>query len=173
MKPSETALILTVALALATSWVATGLGQQPPAPSPDLSPEHAAQMAKGLEVFKKNVGPVFVGRCVKCHGGEQTESEFDLTDRAKLLQGGAEGPVIVLGKSQESRLFRLIAHLEQPHTPEDGAKLSASDIAAIAAWIDFGAPYDKPLAGPDSDPTSCTRLAGDEAPRHLLSFPPL
>ena len=133
-------IFATTWLSLAGCWGVIGLGQEPPASAPKVSAEHAAQMAKGLEVFKKSVGPVFVGRCLKCHGGEKTESEFNLTDREKLLKGGAEGPAIVLGKSRESRLYKLIAHLEEPHMPEDGAKLSDTDIAAIAAWIDLGCP---------------------------------
>lgn len=151
-----------------------GLAQQPAgAPLEKVSAEHALQMAKGVEVFKKTVGPLLVGRCVKCHGGEQTESEFDLTDREKLLKGGTEGPAVVIGKGRESRLYKLVAHLEEPYMPEDGARLSETDLAAIASWIDWGAPYDKPLKGVDSDPTAWTRTAIDEARRDFWSFLPL
>ena len=42
-----------------------------------VSPEHAAKMAKGLDLFKKSVRPILTGRCLKCHGGESVESELD------------------------------------------------------------------------------------------------
>lgn len=159
---------------LSVAWIdgSISLGQQA-APDSKVSPEHAAQMAKGLELFKKRVGPVLVGRCVKCHGGEKTQSEFDLTDREKLLKGGSSGPVVSLGRSRDSQLFKVISHLEEPHMPENGAKLGDADIAAIADWIDLGAPYDKSLKGDDSDPTAWTRRTIDEARREFWSFLPL
>ena len=97
------------------------VGEEKPASTP-LSPEHAAQMVKGLDLFKKTVGPMLVGRCVRCHGGEKTEAEFDVTNREKLLKGGAEGPVWVpgSGKGEASRLYRVVAHLEEPFMPEGG-----------------------------------------------------
>src|SRR5262245_59287185 len=69
-------------------------------PSPAAEPvdaEHAAKMAAGLDLFKSTVRTVLTGRCLLCHGGEKTESEFDLSTREKLLVGGAEGAAIVPG----------------------------------------------------------------------------
>jgi cytochrome c553 len=138
-----------------------------------LDPQHAAKMAKGLEIFKEHVRPVLVGRCVKCHGGETTESELNLTTREGLLKGGAEGPAVVLGKAKESRLYKLTAHLEEPNMPEDGAKLPDTQIAHIATWIDLGAPYDRSLAAKEEDPLAWTSRTIDEERRKFWSFQPL
>jgi hypothetical protein len=137
-----------------------------------VDPDHVAKMAKGIELFKKHVGPIFVARCIKCHGGEATESEFDLTVREKLLKGGASGAAIVLGKSQESRLYKLVAHLEEPYMPEDGAKLAATDLAAIAAWIELGAPYDRSLLKKDEE-SDWTKTVIDASRRDFWSYLPL
>ncbi len=107
--------------------------------------EHAQQMAKGLELFKNSVGALLTEKCVKCHGGEKTKGDLDLTTRENLLKGGTDGAAIVPGKSKESKLVRLIAHTEEPHMPKKETALSADEVAKIAAWIDAGAPYDKPL----------------------------
>jgi len=57
----------------------------------DLPADHAEKMARGLELFRKEVGPLLQEHCVKCHGGEKTKGEFDLATREGLLRGGKEG----------------------------------------------------------------------------------
>src|SRR5260221_6139432 len=101
-------------------------------------PDHAQQMARGLDIFKKSVGPLLAEQCVKCHGGEKTKGEFDLTSRETLLKGGADGPAIVAGNSKESRMIRLLKHTEEPNMPSKAPQLSDADIAQVAAWIDAG-----------------------------------
>ncbi len=135
--------------------------------------EHAAKMAAGLDLFKTTVRGVLVGRCLLCHGGEKTESEFDLSTREKLLAGGAEGEAISPGNSSKSRLVKLINHTAKPHMPEKGAKLSEEAIAAVTKWIDLGAPYDKPLIEKNTDPNAWVKNQIDSAARQFWSFQPL
>jgi cytochrome c553 len=130
-------------------------------------------MAAGLKIFKREVRKILVARCVRCHGGEDTESAFELTTRERLLAGGEDGPVVVLGNGKASRLYKLIAHAEKPAMPADGAKLNKHAVAAIANWIDLGAPYDKPLISDDDDPLAWTRREIDVAAREFWSFQPL
>ena len=59
--------------------------------------------------------------------------KFDL-----LMKGGAHGPVIIPGKSGESRMILMLEGKVQPRMPFGGDPLSASDIAIIKAWIDSG-----------------------------------
>jgi mono/diheme cytochrome c family protein len=107
--------------------------------------DHAAQMARGLEVFKKQVKAILVERCVRCHGGKRTESGLDLTDRDRSLRGGENGPALLAGNAKDSLLYKLITRQREPYMPKGGKKLADSDIAAIATWIDCGAPYDQSL----------------------------
>ena len=102
-------------------------------------------MAKGLAIFKSDVRAALKQHCVKCHGGDKTRGDFDLTTRVGLLKGGDEGVSVIPGKSKQSRLLKLIAHEEKPFMPAKKPKLPSSVIAKIAQWIDLGAPYDKPL----------------------------
>ena len=57
----------------------------------DVAPDHAEKMARGLKLFKNGVGQMLKQHCVKCHGGEKTRGDFDITTREALLKGGSEG----------------------------------------------------------------------------------
>ena len=102
-------------------------------------------MAKGLAIFKSDVRAALKQHCVKCHGGDKTRGDLDLTTRAGLLKGGDEGVSVVPGKAKDSLLVKLIKHAEKPYMPAKKPKLPSSLIEKIVQWIDFGAPYDKPL----------------------------
>ncbi len=139
-----------------------------------LDPQHSRNMAEGRELFKRDVRQIFAGRCLKCHGGEETEGEFSLATRDALLIGGASGKAIDLKESQASLLLKLIRHEDEPVMPEDGAKLDQRQIDAIARWIELGAPYDKPFAAKqEEDPLAWTRRIVDDSARGFWSFQPL
>src|ERR1700687_1466785 len=79
-------------------------------PAPRTNVEHAAKMARGLEIFKEHVRPILLARCFRCHGGKSTEAEFSLTDREDALRGGQSGPAIVPGFAGRSLLYQLVTH---------------------------------------------------------------
>ena len=101
-----------LALLAATFLVCSAVTLIPAAdpPKEPVDPAHAKQRAAGLELFKKEVQQILVGRCVKCHGGEKTEGKFDLTTREGLLKGGETGIVAEAGKSKSSLLVKQIKH---------------------------------------------------------------
>ena len=113
--------------------------------APKVSEKHAAQMAKGLALFKSDVRMLLKQHCVKCHGGDKIRGDLDLTTRAGLLKGGEEGPSIIPGKSDESFLMTVLRHEEEPFMPAKADKLSPDALKKIADWINLGAPYDQPL----------------------------
>src|SRR5438552_13452644 len=168
----QTALVLGLGSALLFIWCTLASSAERAAKSslPAVPSDHAEQMAKGLEIFKKEVGPILAENCAKCHGGEKTKGEFDLTSREGLLKGGADGVDVVAGKAKESRLIRLLSHAEEPHMPSKAPKLSDEKIARIAAWIDAGAPYDKPLI---AKAEKKTRDKVTDEDRKFWSFQPL
>jgi cytochrome c553 len=139
-----------------------------------IDPDHAAKMAKGLDLFKKSVKPILMEQCVRCHGGKKTESEFDLTDRESLLKGGLHGAVVVPGKSKDSLLVKAIRHARDPFMPRNGKKLPDQAIEQIAAWIDLGAPYDDPLvAKADRKKSSWTQRVLEPEAKQWWAFEPL
>lgn len=132
--------------------------------------DHAAKMEKGLELFKSEVRGILKGHCIKCHGGEITKGEFDLTTREGLIKGGSQGPAVELGAGKESLLCKLISHADEPAMPDEAPKLPERAIASIERWIDLGAPYDKPLI--EDDPLTHGGTI-TEADRSFWSFRPL
>ncbi len=119
----------------------------PCAAAAPLPADHAEKMARGQEVFTRHVRPLLLERCVKCHGGDKTRGGLNLVTREALLKGGDDGAVLVPFDARASRLYRLTAHLDKPAMPppEQGARLTDAQIRHLAAWIDLGAPYDRPL----------------------------
>jgi hypothetical protein len=156
-------LLLCVGLVAFGGWAARTSGFEVPA-------DHAAQMARSLELFKGQVRGALTAHCLKCHGGEQSKGELDLTTREGLLRGGESGPVVVVGKPQESRLLQLIRHDDEPHMPAEGDKLPAETVEQFAAWIATGAAYDAPLV--DAAESLIGKKVGDEE-RQFWSFRPL
>jgi mono/diheme cytochrome c family protein len=134
--------------------------------------DHAAQMARGLEIFKQQVRPLLLDKCLRCHGSKKLESEFDLSDRDKLLRGGTAGAAIVPGSARDSLLYRLVTHTKEPHMPYNSRRLSDAALAQIAAWIDCGAPYDKPLVD-HAESNSWTKRTVPASARRHWAFQPL
>ncbi len=139
----------------------------------EFDPAHVEKMKEGIDLFKKQVRQVLTKSCVECHGGAEVESGLDLATRKGLIRGGSKGPAVVAGKSRDSNMWRFIAHKEDPKMPDGGDKLPDEDIAAIAHWIDLGAPYDAPLVDNPRDPDSWTATVVANDARKFWSFQPL
>jgi hypothetical protein len=154
-------LVLVVIVAAAWSFAA-GAGQQ------KVPPDHAEKMTKGTDLFKKQVRGILIARCVKCHGGEKTSGDLDMTTREGLLSG--DEAVVVPFDHAKSKLHRLITHADKPFMPHKGDKLSRLEINLIAQWIDLGAPYDRPLV--DKVATKKPLVVTDKD-RQFWSFQPL
>jgi hypothetical protein len=145
-------------------------GQPQATPKKPLEVDHAAKMARGLEIFKSHVRPILVQKCLRCHGGKSVESEFDVSDRDRLLRGGSAGPAVVSGDAEHSLLYQLIGHAKEPHMPKNAGKLPGETIRHIAEWIDNGAPYDKSLVAERGDTASWTQKSVADSARQFWSF---
>lgn len=128
-------------------------------------------MAQGTERFTRGVRPILVAQCLRCHGGEKTMGGLDLATRDALLKGGAKGAAVVPGSARTSRLLRLVRHREEPKMPLGAPKLTDAQISELAAWIDLGAPYDRPLVEGRREPGKALQVT--EADRRFWSFRPL
>ncbi|MEO7652754.1 MAG: PSD1 and planctomycete cytochrome C domain-containing protein [Bryobacteraceae bacterium] len=114
----------------------------------------AATAAEPVD-FVRDVAPVLEQRCHACHGARTQMSGLRLDERASALKGGNSGPVLVPGKSAESKLIRMIAGLEDKKImPPAGPRLTTREVALMRAWIDQGAKW------PDVTPTLAKKAAG-------------
>ncbi len=89
--------------------------------------------------FGKQVEPLLRSKCVACHGPAQQISGLRLDARQAAMAGGYSGPVIVPGKSAESKLMDRLTGAKGVMVMPPGKPLTAAEIATIRAWIDQGA----------------------------------
>jgi WD40 repeat protein len=84
--------------------------------------------------------------CTSCHDQKKREGDFLTETHEDVMKGGAEGPVIVPGKPDESLFLALIEHRRKPPMPppKKAAKLKPEELALFRAWIAAGAPGPKP-----------------------------
>ena len=92
--------------------------------------------------FTDHIRPIMERSCWNCHGEAAQLSDLDLSSREGALDGGAKGPAIVPGRAEDSRLFRMVAGLDQPAMPMSGDPLSDAELVAVRTWIDEGAHWD-------------------------------
>lgn len=95
------------------------------------------------EFFEKKVRPVLVEHCFKCHShdAKKLRGGLFLDSRAAILQGGDNGPALVPGQPEKSRLVEAL-HYKNPDLqmpPE--SKLPAAVIADLEKWVKDGAPW--------------------------------
>jgi ankyrin repeat protein/mono/diheme cytochrome c family protein len=109
--------------------------------------------------YLKDIKPLLAQNCYGCHGPDVQQSGLRLDLRQNALRGGDYGPVIVPGKSSESKLLRRLVDgdggLQMPPT---GA-LQSDEIATIRAWIDEGAEFRNDVAEDAPPPPIDPRLA--------------
>jgi len=112
--------------------------------SPDAQqPQRKLPPASDQKVeYSVHIRPILKAKCYDCHGPDSSEAGLRLDFKQAAFDGGDSGPVIVPGKSAESKLVHLVAELEPGHRmpPEDaGQPLTAGEIGLLRAWIDAGA----------------------------------
>ncbi len=118
-------------------------------------PEPPAQEA--AVDFARDIGPILIAHCQKCHGPEKQEGGLRLDHRATALRGGDSGSLLAAGKSGESEIYNRISSedesLRMPPVEDGNKPLSKDQIALMKRWIDQGAnwPEDGAKLKVDSD----------------------
>jgi dipeptidyl aminopeptidase/acylaminoacyl peptidase len=85
------------------------------------------------------VHSIFQQKCVACHSSATKMGGLVLESYQTMVNGGAHGPVVVPGKSAESRLVLMLEGKIGPRMPFGGEPLPPAEIAAIKNWINAGA----------------------------------
>lgn len=111
----------------------------------------AAPGPEGVEFFEKEVRPVLAEKCYACHSSKAKTrfANLSLDTAAGINKGSDSGPVVLAGRPAESKLIRAVRG-QLPATMPPGGKLSEPQIAALARWVEMGAPMpsEKADAGP-------------------------
>jgi hypothetical protein len=118
--------------------------------------------------FETHIRPLLESRCVKCHGQDERNGGLDLRRRFTMLQGGDNGPAIVVGDPDASLLVRRIERGEMP--PKEEEPLEARQKQLIRNWIADGAPLERSTEPPLEAPT--TTSGAPKTYRNFWAFQP-
>lgn len=104
-----------------------------------------ASQAYALEPTKvdyaSQIKPILVKNCISCHGVEKQKGGLRLDAGASIIKGGNSGPILIPGKSNESKILHAVEG-KDPETrmpPLPKALISKEQSALIATWVDQGA----------------------------------
>jgi nitrate/TMAO reductase-like tetraheme cytochrome c subunit len=103
-------------------------------PTPQPTPTGSATVAPpaGPPTYNNAIQAIFLARCGACHG-ETPAAGLDVTTYKTLMSGSENGPVIVPGAPDESRLVEV-------QQDRHFRKLNAEELQLVIDWIDYGAP---------------------------------
>lgn len=103
---------------------------------------------------------VLATECFPCHREDKAKGGLILTSRDALLKGGGNGPVVVAGNPQASRLIDVLAVAGDPHMPPK-KQLEPDAIQSLSDWVQNGLPWNE------------AELDDASGPLESVSFQPL
>lgn len=104
------------------------------------SPFTAAALADAKNpTYVDDVLPVLRQSCVSCHGDDKQKGGLNLASFANMQQGGSSGAVVAAGDPDKSRLYLLMAHIDEPKMPPKADKLPDAQLNLMRLWIEQGA----------------------------------
>ena len=122
--------------------------------------------AASAKFFEREIRPLLLAKCVKCHGAKKQEGKLRLDSRAAMLQGGESGPAVVPRKVADSLLIDAINYgeLEMPPT----GQLAPREIERLVRWVAGGAVWPE-----QAGPLRAATAAVTAADRQWWAFQPL
>ncbi len=94
--------------------------------------------------FRTEVAPILEQHCLRCHGPNTSRGGLSLATAMDLAAGGDSGPVLVVGKPDDSLLLEMVSG-EKPKMPKKAAPLSREQVAVLRKWIGQGAPWPRDM----------------------------
>ena len=85
---------------------------------------------------------ILKANCFACHNAEKKKGGLLLTSRKDLLKGNEDGPVVIPGQSEKSKLLQVLSPDADPHMPPK-KQLTDKQIAVLRGWIDEGAKWNE------------------------------
>jgi hypothetical protein len=104
-----------------------------PLPTPLPTPTSAAA-GSGALTWDATIGVIFQSRCSMCHGGAKANQGLSFSTYASAMQGAEDGPVIVPGNVDGSKLIVVQSSNSHP------GQLSPDELTLVKNWIAAGAP---------------------------------
>lgn len=99
--------------------------------------------------YDDHVKAIFREHCFSCHNQDTKKSNLSLATYGALMTGGASGAIIEPGDPDSSRLWGLVAHIDEPAMPPMQDKLAEAKLDTIKKWI-LGVRWKTPARWPRS-----------------------
>jgi hypothetical protein len=109
--------------------------------------ETPAFSADAIAFFDKEVRPILVENCFKCHGGKDAKgavkikSNFQIISRLGITQGGEHGTAFNEDAPLESNLLQMVSYSDDDHQMPPSGKLEPEELATLAKWAEMGMPW--------------------------------
>jgi mono/diheme cytochrome c family protein len=116
--------------------------------------------------FESKVRPVLINNCYSCHASA-AHGGLRLDSREALLRGGKNGPVVVPGHPEQSRLATAVHYSDTNLQMPPAGALKADQVADIDRWIADGMPW------PKGNPVAVAKKITDEQRRFWAFQPPI
>src|SRR2546421_12084989 len=78
---------------------------------------------------------ILKGNCFGCHNQEKKKGGLLLTSRKNLFKGSENGPVLISGKPDQSKLIQVLGTDSDPHMPPK-KQLGEKQIGTLRRWIE-------------------------------------
>ncbi|MFT3881354.1 MAG: hypothetical protein QM703_17025 [Gemmatales bacterium] len=89
--------------------------------------------------YQDHVLPLLREKCASCHNPDKKQGGLNLVNFTALMEGSGRGKIVEPGDPDQSTLYLLMAHKEQPVMPPKSPKLPDKDLDLVANWIKGGA----------------------------------
>lgn len=100
--------------------------------------------------FTAHVKPLLESSCLACHNGSTAAGDLDLRNRNLAMRPSPNGPFIVPGYPDRSKIYRVVSLSDQEPgaMPPTGHALDPGQIDLFRRWITEGAEWP---SGPEGD----------------------
>lgn len=89
--------------------------------------------------YDEHILPLLKDKCLNCHNPDKKSGGLVMSNYTSLMQGGSSGAIVEPGDPDNSTLFLLVSHKEQPYMPPKSPKLPNEALDTIKLWIQGGA----------------------------------
>ncbi len=122
-------------IALALGAISTSLLLVDSSRGDDKKPEAAAAKI----TYDEHVVPILREKCFGCHNPDKKSGGLVLNNFTSLMAGGGSGAIIEAGDPDNSTLYLVMTHKEQPFMPPMAEKLPQAQLDVVRKWIEGGA----------------------------------
>lgn len=89
--------------------------------------------------YQDDILPLLREKCASCHNPDKKQGGLNVVNYTALMEGSSRGKIVEPGDPEQSSLYLLMAHQEQPFMPPKSPKLPDKDLMLVSNWIKGGA----------------------------------